>query len=142
MLDNASNNDTLVDGIQQHAQAEDIYINATWARLRCMPHTVHLSAVKASSFMCMQVNDIAMYKYFGQLLEAVGAISKAESKKASSRGSNYQDSATAPLDRAFDDVLAAFQDNNEEENMELNTDSSHEILPAVNKVLIFISLFL
>ena len=59
MLDNASNNDTLVDGIQQRAQAEGLYINATLARLRCMPHTVHLSAVKASSFICMQVNDIA-----------------------------------------------------------------------------------
>ena len=58
MLDNASNNDTLVEGIQKRAQAEGIYINAIWARLRCMPHTVHLSAVKASSFMCMQVNDI------------------------------------------------------------------------------------
>ena len=48
MMDNASNNDTLVKGLQRRAEAEGITFNAAWARLRCMPHTVHLAALKAS----------------------------------------------------------------------------------------------
>jgi len=83
MQANASNNDTLVDGIASRAQAKGIVFNPLWARLRCMPHTVHLAAIK--------------------LLEAIGAISAAESKKATSRSGNYQDSATAPLGREHDD---------------------------------------
>ena len=46
MLDNATNNDTMVEGIQRRAALEGIVFNATWAHLRCLPHTVHLAAVK------------------------------------------------------------------------------------------------
>ena len=46
MLDNASNNDTLVDGIALRARAKGILFNPLWARLRCMLHTVHLAAIK------------------------------------------------------------------------------------------------
>lgn len=48
MLDNAMNNDTMVEGIKRRANAAGIKMNASWARLRCMPHTVHLSAIKVS----------------------------------------------------------------------------------------------
>ena len=48
MLDNASNNNTMVDAIAGHAALEGIKLNAAWARLRCMPHTIHLTAIKAS----------------------------------------------------------------------------------------------
>ncbi|KAF9546590.1 hypothetical protein CPC08DRAFT_617387, partial [Agrocybe pediades] len=43
VLDNASNNDTMVEGIKHCAAEKGIEMNATWARLRCMLHTVHLS---------------------------------------------------------------------------------------------------
>ena len=46
MLDNATNNNTMVEGIQRQATLEGIVFNATWAHLRCLPHTVHLAAVK------------------------------------------------------------------------------------------------
>jgi hypothetical protein len=50
MTDNASNNDTLVDGIVALALADEkrIRLNAKWIRMRCMPHTVHLAALKVS----------------------------------------------------------------------------------------------
>lgn len=46
MLDNASNNDTLVDAIINRAKQKGIVMKADWVRLRCMPHTVHLAALK------------------------------------------------------------------------------------------------
>ena len=49
MMDNATNMDTLVDGIARHAHAAGIDFNAEWARLHCMPHTIHLSALEVSS---------------------------------------------------------------------------------------------
>ncbi|KAF8064936.1 hypothetical protein FPV67DRAFT_1419488, partial [Lyophyllum atratum] len=114
MLDNASNNDTLVDGVQSRAAKEGIYFDAAWARLRCMPHTIHLAAIK--------------------LLEAIGAISKTEAKKAASRSGNYQDSTTAPLSRDHDDDAAAREDTDEDAGISFSLDKSANILPAVEKV--------
>ena len=51
MLDNASNNDMLVDGIASRARAKGIAFNPLWACLWCMPHTVHLVAIKVIHFM-------------------------------------------------------------------------------------------
>lgn len=55
MTDNASNNNTLIDGIVDRAKKQGISLNADWIRLRCMPHTVHLAALKVSSigFFCI-----------------------------------------------------------------------------------------
>jgi hypothetical protein len=49
MGDNASNMDTFVDGIISHAENMQITINENWAQLRCMPHTIHLAALKVWS---------------------------------------------------------------------------------------------
>jgi hypothetical protein len=46
MTDNASNNNTLVDGIVARAKSQGISMKGDWVRLRCMPHTVHLAALK------------------------------------------------------------------------------------------------
>ena len=46
MLDNATNNDMMVEGIQQCAELLGIRMNAKWVRLWCLPHTVHLAVVK------------------------------------------------------------------------------------------------
>ncbi len=48
MLDNATNNDTLVQGIESRCCKEGIAFDARLSRLRCMPHTVHLAAIKVS----------------------------------------------------------------------------------------------
>jgi len=51
MADNASNNDTMIDGIVALALEDEkaIQLNAQWIRMRCMPHTVHLAALKVCS---------------------------------------------------------------------------------------------
>jgi hypothetical protein len=36
------------------------------------------------------------------LLEGIGVISKADNRKASARGGNYQDAVTAPVSRDYD----------------------------------------
>jgi hypothetical protein len=48
MGDNASNMDTFVTRVVSRAKEKDkqISINAEWAWLQCMPHTVHLAALK------------------------------------------------------------------------------------------------
>lgn len=134
MLDNASNNDTLVDEIVKRAKEQGIFMNATWARLRCMPHTVHLAALKVSSRLCYYVMMLVTCRYATQLLEGIGAISEAEGKKATSRGGNYQDSATTPLSRQFDDIAAVQGDEDEQEGLLLEVNCASDIVPAVEKV--------
>ncbi len=46
MMDNATNNDTLVAAIARKCRREGIPFDAKMSRLRCMPHTVHLVALK------------------------------------------------------------------------------------------------
>jgi len=48
MTDNASNNNTVVDGIVAHAKNKGISMNGDWVCLHCMPHTVHLVALKVN----------------------------------------------------------------------------------------------
>ncbi|KAL1671187.1 hypothetical protein EV122DRAFT_226994, partial [Schizophyllum commune] len=49
MMDNATNNDTMVAEIERRCMVEGIYFDAQQARLRCMPHTIHLAALKVCS---------------------------------------------------------------------------------------------
>ena len=133
MLDNASNNDTMVEGIESRAAKEGIHLNAAWARLRCMPHTIHLAAIKVCLIKSFAVYDTNTYVIL-QLLEAIGAISKTEAQKATSRSGNYQDSTTVPLGRSHDDDAAAQDDGDQEEAVSLSPDASGNILPAVEKV--------
>jgi hypothetical protein len=72
-----------------------------------------------------------------QLLNGIGAISMTESKKATSRSGNYQDSITAPLGRAFDDDAVAQDDEDEQDELSLEVDSSSSILSAVEKAGVF-----
>ncbi|KAJ6528419.1 hypothetical protein B0H19DRAFT_885043, partial [Mycena capillaripes] len=83
VMDNASNNDTLMENIAIKCAAAEISFDATDARIRCMPHTAHLAAIK--------------------LLEAIGAISKSTRKKAEGKLAAYQDAVTAPIAREHDD---------------------------------------
>ncbi|KAJ7683988.1 hypothetical protein B0H17DRAFT_941152, partial [Mycena rosella] len=74
MMDNATNNDTLVQAIERMCAAKNIKFSAKNSCLRCMPHTVHLAVL--------------------QLLEAIGAVEKSPTKK-NANSSPYQESVTA-----------------------------------------------
>jgi hypothetical protein len=47
-MDNATNNDTMAHSIEMRCLDEGIPFDADQARLRCMPHTIHLAALEAS----------------------------------------------------------------------------------------------
>jgi len=63
-----------------------------------------------------------------KLLEGIGAVSSAEVKKAASRAGNYQDAATASLDRDLDND-ATTQDDSE------GPDQLESILSSIDKVI-------
>ncbi|KAF8180268.1 hypothetical protein K438DRAFT_1446613, partial [Mycena galopus ATCC 62051] len=88
VMDNATNNDTLVDAFAAKCRKLNIPFESEHARMRCMPHTIHLAALK--------------------LLEAIGALTKEERKKAAgnSRESAYQDSATESLSAAAEQAAS------------------------------------
>jgi len=46
MMDNATNNDMLALGIERRSKEAGYYFSAMDSRMRCMPHTVHLAAIK------------------------------------------------------------------------------------------------
>jgi hypothetical protein len=46
VMDNATNNDTLIAAIERRCDEAKVYFSAMESRLRCMPHTVHLAAIK------------------------------------------------------------------------------------------------
>ncbi|KAJ7779670.1 hypothetical protein B0H16DRAFT_1299889, partial [Mycena metata] len=97
VMDNATNNDTMVTAFARRCRAERIPFSATNARMRCMPHTIHLSALK--------------------LLEAIGALTKEEKRKAKSRANAYQDAATEPVDRAQDNMASQLDDGDDAESI-------------------------
>lgn len=57
-------------------------------------------------------------------------------------GGNYQDSITAPINRASDDDAVARDDEDEQDNLSFEVDPTSVILSAVEKVLASITLFL
>ncbi|KAJ7868054.1 hypothetical protein B0H14DRAFT_2346720 [Mycena olivaceomarginata] len=46
VMDNATNNDTMVEALEQKCRKENIPFSSSRVRMRCMPHTVHLAAIK------------------------------------------------------------------------------------------------
>ncbi|KAF8812635.1 hypothetical protein BYT27DRAFT_7086732, partial [Phlegmacium glaucopus] len=91
MMDNASNNDTLMEALELRCCNAGIEFSASVARMRCMPHTIHLAAIK-------------VYFYFMSslfLLEGIGIMSKSDAAQASVN-LNYQDDVNANLDREHD----------------------------------------
>ena len=53
MMDNASNNDTMMQSIETRCSEIRIEFHANQARMRCMPHTIHLAAIKACFTMLL-----------------------------------------------------------------------------------------
>jgi hypothetical protein len=55
-MDNATNNDTLTIGIERRSKEAGVHFSAKDSRMRCMPHTVHLAAIKVCFHRdCLQV---------------------------------------------------------------------------------------
>ena len=50
VMDNASNNNTLVKSLESQCQQRNVPFSAQDARMRCMPHTIHLAAIKVLYF--------------------------------------------------------------------------------------------
>ncbi|KAJ6534334.1 hypothetical protein B0H19DRAFT_964767, partial [Mycena capillaripes] len=46
VMDNATNNDTMTVAIERKCMAKGIPFEARRSRMRCLPHTVHLAALK------------------------------------------------------------------------------------------------
>jgi hypothetical protein len=91
MMDNATNNDTLVEAIERKCAENNIKFSAKHSRLRCMPHTVHLAVLQVSD-LCLQSDPFNLT--LSQLLETIGAVEKASKKHTVP----YQDSVTVPPD--------------------------------------------
>ena len=46
MMDNASNNDMLMEALEIKCHEAGMEFSASDSRMRCMPHTIHLAAIK------------------------------------------------------------------------------------------------
>ena len=53
MMDNASNNDTMMEAIERRCHQAGIEFCAKDAWMRCMPHTIHLAAIKVTFSICI-----------------------------------------------------------------------------------------
>lgn len=105
--------------------------------MRCMPHTVHLAAIKVNQYLQLQ-RTTGFHTYLSpQLLEAIGAISKTDSKKAAARGGNYQDVVSASLSRVNDNEAVALEDQFDEDG---EGNSAAGILTSIEKV-VFLSMY-
>lgn len=104
-MDNALNNDTMIEHLEALLQHDFIDFNPSYVRMRCMPHIVHLAAL--------------------ELLKAIGVV-KDDKKYV------YQDSVTAPLSREHDNDASG--DTEElDENMAA-AETLGEVLTAIPKL--------
>jgi hypothetical protein len=56
VMDNASNNNTLMMSLERRCQQRVIVFSVQDAYMRCMPHTIHLAAIKVlflSQLLCI-----------------------------------------------------------------------------------------
>lgn len=137
MLDNASNNDTMVETIEDLCTHEGIYFSAAEARMRCMPHTVHLSALKVSSLYHLVRLFLSLIYNF-ELLDGIGAFGKHTSSEAAlaTTQAAYQDSVTAPLSRQHDDLAAHLHDS-DESNPELEDANINDLVESDDEYYFF-----
>ncbi|KAF8234451.1 hypothetical protein L208DRAFT_1013920, partial [Tricholoma matsutake] len=106
MIDNVTNNNILTLRIKRCSKEAGYHFSAMDSCMCCMPHTVHLAAIK--------------------LLKGIGAISKADSKKAKSHSGNYQGNAIAPVDHEFDNEAVQQEDEaDEDKDEDEDEDESH-----------------
>ncbi|KAF9060267.1 hypothetical protein BDP27DRAFT_1430258 [Rhodocollybia butyracea] len=92
--------------IESKCDSRGIPFSASDSRLRCMPHTVHLAAIN--------------------MLEAIGAISDADSRKASSKAEAYQETVREQVERENDEEAVLREDEPE-------TESNADVSLAIHK---------
>jgi hypothetical protein len=69
-----------------------------------------------------------------QLVEGIGAISAAESKKAMFQSGNYQNSVITPVNHAFDNDVVGRDDEDTQDEISPEYDRSENIFSAIEKV--------
>jgi hypothetical protein len=52
-MDNTSNNDTLMTSLEARCHAEGFEFSARDSRMQCMPHTIHLAALKVHNYFSL-----------------------------------------------------------------------------------------
>jgi len=68
-------------------------------------------------------------------MEGIGALSKAESKKAATRSRNYHDNITTPVSREHDyDPMASNEVDEIDAELDDDADIAGGVLPAINKL--------
>lgn len=103
--------------------------------MRCVPHTVHLSAVEVRScHVIEELGDAHMKHFIHQLLSALGIMNKGEAKHARGPRSNYQEVVTASVSREADDDLAAQEDSSVEESSERSLEPEPPGQPAHDRI--------
>jgi hypothetical protein len=111
MMDNATNNDTLIATFEAKCAAAGIdSFSAKRSRLRCMPHTIHLAVMEVRhGFWCKCI----LFGVF-QLLKAVGGVED-ENKSGKTRVTPYQESVVpAPQDDNANESAIAFDEEDTE----------------------------
>jgi len=59
IMDNTSNNNTLMMSLERQCQEQGIPFSAQDACMHCMPHTIHLAAIKVLMFLVPDVYDLS-----------------------------------------------------------------------------------
>jgi len=57
VMDNASNNNMLIKSLKSQCQRRGISFSAQDAHMRCMPHTIHLAAIKVCNICFLFIPD-------------------------------------------------------------------------------------
>jgi hypothetical protein len=65
VMDNASNNNTMMRSLESRCQQRGISFSAQDARMRCMPHTIHLAAIKVfySCFLNITMISYSLFSF-------------------------------------------------------------------------------
>ncbi|KAJ8495678.1 hypothetical protein ONZ45_g12768 [Pleurotus djamor] len=96
VMDNASNNDTLMSTLEQLHRQSGYDFPAKSSRLRCIPHTIHLAALR--------------------LLEGIGALTPSDRTRAAGQEGQYQSIVTGDDD---DDEMDMGDEDDDDEVPEL-----------------------
>ncbi len=84
MMDNTTNNDTMVMVIEEKCKAQGIPFSAKDSCLCCMPHMVHLAVLKVYIYslwvLCTRLIHLS------QLLEGIGAFLREMDKRLKKAG--------------------------------------------------------
>jgi len=64
VMDNASNNNTLITSLERRCQQQGIEFSAQDACMQCMPHTIHLAAIKVLMFVYQLLSVLYNFSLF------------------------------------------------------------------------------